>query len=259
MSLQDITITASINSYPTLSYGQKTYIASTDDQSFPIETITGGQAGAWPNFKLRNVNSVNSASNTTVDLFVNITQSWSGSNVTPLGIVPYVHDTNDEFFNGEFSGSNYVVTDGNLNDAQCEQFLTVNTTPVSYKIFGFFKNSGQDPFNVYINRETAPLNGEIYIYWNNFSGNQTKGLSAKISRVDALGNNNTLSLQELKQFSYNDSNAGKIIFNVVNITEYPTFYFYEVTTNTTTNIPYDDNFYLHALSASYTEIGRAHV
>ena len=244
MSLQDITITASINSYPTLSYGQKTYIASTDNQSFPIETITGSQAGVWSNFV--------EGTNYTVDLFVNITQSWSGSNVTPLGIVPYIHNTNDEFFNGEFSGSNYVVTDGDLNDTQCEQFLTVSTTPVSYKVFGFFKNSFQDPFGVYLNRETAPLNGEIYIYWDNFSGAQTKGIYAKISRVDALGNNNTLSLQELKQFSYTDTAAGKIIFNVVNITEYSTFYFYEVTTNTTTSVPTDDNFYLHALSVSYT-------
>ena len=41
MSLKDITITGSIGTYPTLSYGQKEYISSTDQQSFPIEKITG--------------------------------------------------------------------------------------------------------------------------------------------------------------------------------------------------------------------------
>ena len=38
MALQDITITGSIGTYPTLSYGQKMYVSSTDEQSFPIET-----------------------------------------------------------------------------------------------------------------------------------------------------------------------------------------------------------------------------
>ena len=112
MSLQDITITGSIGSIATQSYGQRTYISSTDEQSFPIEHITGSDAKVWPNFV--------QGENYTVNLVVNVTQSWSGSNVTPLGIVPYVHNTMEEFIDGEFSGSNYVVTDGNLNDAQCE-------------------------------------------------------------------------------------------------------------------------------------------
>jgi len=45
MSLQNITITGSIGSIATQSYGQRTYISSTDEQSFPIETITGSNAG----------------------------------------------------------------------------------------------------------------------------------------------------------------------------------------------------------------------
>ena len=44
MSLQDITITGSIGSIATQSYGQRTYISSTDEQSFPIEEITGSQS-----------------------------------------------------------------------------------------------------------------------------------------------------------------------------------------------------------------------
>ena len=130
MSLKDITITGSIGSIATQSYGQKTYISSTDEQSFPIEHITGSDAKAWPNFV--------QGTNYTVNLVVNVTQSWSGSNVTPLGDVPYVHDTMEEFIDGEFSGSNYVVTDGNLNDAQCEQFLTVGTVFSSYSVFVYF-------------------------------------------------------------------------------------------------------------------------
>ena len=40
MSLQNIIITASINSIATQSYGQRTYIPSSNEQSFPIEEAT---------------------------------------------------------------------------------------------------------------------------------------------------------------------------------------------------------------------------
>ena len=49
MALKDITITGSIGSYPTLSYGQKTYVSSTDEESFPIEHFTGSSGGSTPN------------------------------------------------------------------------------------------------------------------------------------------------------------------------------------------------------------------
>ena len=65
MALKDITITGSIGSYPTLSYGQKEYISSTDEQSFPLEQLTGSNAGIFPNFK---------GEYATTDLFVNVTQ-----------------------------------------------------------------------------------------------------------------------------------------------------------------------------------------
>ena len=57
---------------------------------------------------------------------------------------------------------NLLVTDGNLNDAQCEQFLTVNTTPTNYSIFPYFvyrENDtlqGTNPFGVFINNLTTP-------------------------------------------------------------------------------------------------------
>lgn len=166
MSLKDIIITGSIGTYPTLSYGQKEYISSTDEQSFPIEQITGSYAGAWPDFKLRNVNSTDSASNTTVDLAVNVTQSWNVYENTPVGIVSSVHDTMEEFINGEFSGSNYTVSDGSLTDEDCKQFLTVNTTLINYNIY-FYKSTIITPLSNFLNSNTSPNDGEIYIAWDN--------------------------------------------------------------------------------------------
>lgn len=51
---------------------------------------------------------------------VPITQSWSGSNTSLSGSIPYVDSYQYEFFNGEFSGSNLVVTNGELNDCNVE-------------------------------------------------------------------------------------------------------------------------------------------
>jgi len=261
MSLQDITITASINSIATQSYGQRTYIPSTEEQSFPIETITGSQAGTFPNFV--------PGTDYTVDLIVNVTQSWSGVNTTPLGMIPYVHNTVDEFINGEFSGSNYVVSNGNLNDAQCEQFLTVNTTPTSYSVFPYsvYRVNGDvqgvSQFGVFINDLTAPPNGGILLFKEDDDFNDVpptvkyvRITYLKISRFDKEGNDNTLSLQELTSIRWTDSEptAGEIILDVLNITEYPTYYLYAVSSKTWVDplfIPGDDNTLNYSLSASF--------
>ena len=172
MALKDITITGSINSYPTLSYGQKTYIASTDEQSFPIEHITGSAGGATPDFN---------GQIATTNLFVNITQSWSGSNDTPLGLVDFVHDTEEEFINGEYSGSALQVTDQRLIDEDCIQYLTPSTVPTNFKLY--FYNTPTFPLGKissnspryeeyltakayrdnFLNPNTSPNPGEIYI------------------------------------------------------------------------------------------------
>ena len=224
MSLQNITITGSISSIATQSYGQRTYIASTDEQSFPIEHITGSQAGSFPNFV--------PGTNYTIDLIVNITQSWTESIVTPLGIVPYVHNTMEEFIDGEFSGSNYVVSNGNLNDAQCEQFLTVNTTPTSYSVFPYsvYRVNGDvqgvSQFGVFINDLTAPPNGGILLFKEDDDFDDVPPLVKyvritylKISRFDKEGNDNTLSLQELTDIRWYDTGGvGLIDLKVLNIT-----------------------------------------
>lgn len=239
MSLKDITITGSIGSIATQSYGQRTYISSTDEQSFPIEHITGSDAKVWPNFV--------QGENYTVNLVVNVTQSWSGSNVTPLGIVPYVHNTMEEFIDGEFSGSNYVVTDGNLNDAQCEQFLTVSTAVLKYSMFYYtsvyqaYGTYYQTPVYLYLDtfldEYTSPRIGEFLIHQvvdiypvlsSPFYNSNTRVTYLKVSIYDKDGNDNTLSLNELNQFIWTDTVAGRIVLTIKNITRYSNYYLYEV-------------------------------
>jgi hypothetical protein len=267
MSLKDITITGSIGSKATQSYGQRTYISSTDEQSFPIEHITGSYAGSWPDFKSRSLTSTNSASNTTVNLIVNVTQSWPASNTTPLGIVPYVHNTMEEFIDGEFSGSNYTVSNGNLNDAQCEQFLTVGTTPTSYSMFpyataytdGTLAGGTSASLDLFLDKRTIPANGQFLMHYNvdtitdvppSYTLREIDYI--KVARIDQEGTDNTLSLQELTQFIWTDSTAGIINLTILDITEYPTYYLYKVKSIVWKDLIYyaDDNVLNYAFSAS---------
>jgi len=158
MSLKDITITGSIGTYPTLSYGQKEYISSTDEQSFPIEQVTGSSGGTTPNFY---------GQYATTDLYVNVTQSWDVYDDTPVGIVLSVHDTQDEFVNGEYSGSALEVTNQSLIDADCEQFLTVSTVEIDYDIY--FYSNNVTPSGEFLDLNTTPNLGEIYLLFDSSS------------------------------------------------------------------------------------------
>jgi hypothetical protein len=75
--------------------------------SILVGHITGSNGGTMPDL-FGQTQSFN--------YFLNITQSWSGSNLTPSGYVGYIHDSQDEFFNGELSGSVLTVTTGSLSD-----------------------------------------------------------------------------------------------------------------------------------------------
>ena len=154
MSLKNILITGSIGSIPSQSYGQKTYIPSTDEQSIPLEIFSGSNGGSMPDLN-GNISSSN--------LFINITQSWNTSIVTPLGIVNSIHNTQDEFINGELSGSNLQVSHQRLVDEDCIELLNVNPTLVNYKIY--FYSSSITPGGYFLNSNTSPKQGEIYLLY----------------------------------------------------------------------------------------------
>jgi len=158
MSLKNILITGSIGSTPSQSYGQKTYISSNDNQSIPIEHITGSNGGSMPELN-GNISSSN--------LFVNITQSWDVTLNTPVGLVTSTHNTQDEFINGEFSGSTLQVQDQRLVDEDCINLLNLNPTLVNYKIY--FYSSSVTPSSYFLNSSTSPNSGEIYLLYDSSS------------------------------------------------------------------------------------------
>jgi hypothetical protein len=237
MALQDITITGSIGTYPTLSYGQKMYVSSTDEESFPIEEVIGSNGGSMPNLF---------GQTSSIDLYSPINQQWSGSTLTPVGIVNYIHSSQDEFINGELSGSALEVSHQSLVDKDCEVYLTVDTTPTTYKPFIY--NAIDTPLSLgeFLNANTSPNNGEIYIFDNKIitqekppsgfrpedgiMGYRFKGSInyIKINIFDIEGEDNTLSLQELTNLRIKFSDLGIVDFPILTITEYPTYYLFLV-------------------------------
>jgi hypothetical protein len=161
---EDITITGSIRGIPGMLDDQRIYTSSTDYESFPIEQVTGSSGGVMPEF--------NGTAST--NLYVNITQSWSGTTPSLLGNVAFTQSNQDEFFNGELSGSVITVSNGNLTDPDCEIYLRANTIETLYKPI-FYKSTqllGSDnSLNVFLNPNTAPNPGEIYLYWDSGSFN----------------------------------------------------------------------------------------
>ena len=164
LSFEDITITSSIKSIPALLNGQKIYIPSTQYESFPIETAIGSQGGVMPEFP----------GTASTNLYVNITQSYYITTPSEVGYVTSLHDDKSEFFNGELSGSNIIVDDGNLTSPDCLPYLHPSTTPTPYKPV-FYKSDqlggSNNSLGLFLNSDTSPNNGEIYIYWDSGSYN----------------------------------------------------------------------------------------
>lgn len=74
---------------------------------------------------------------------VPITQSWYGDNNSMSGSIPYTASYQYEFFNGQYSGSNIVISDGSLSD--CNLALNAIFTISSISI----NNLGGEEYSFY--------------------------------------------------------------------------------------------------------------
>jgi len=107
---------------------------------------------------------------------VNITQSWTGTTPSLLGPVAFTQSSQTEFFDGELSGSNILVTNGELNPSNpvkqpstqilnYESTGSFNTNPGVGQFFWQYAvktkvPEGQNPIGVkYIYINTTDLNG----------------------------------------------------------------------------------------------------
>ncbi len=124
---------------------------------------------------------------------VNITQSWDGVNLTPVGAVPFVESTQTEFYNGELSGSYIQVENGELNEDN--PYKMASTILLSYDTLGSYfttsstsVNSNPSAGNLTFNTVIG-YNGIQYSYYTN---------TLYINEVDTSGTNIQTALSNLQ-------------------------------------------------------------
>lgn len=249
MAIKNILITSSINSYPTLSYGQKTYISSDDYSSYPIEHINAGDGGTLPDFK---------GELSTNNLFVNVTQSWSGSVDSISGKVVFINNNEKEFIDGEYSGSNIQVSSQRLICNECESLLNASTSSLEYSIYLYSTplitlpisngDVGVQWVDNFLHQNTTPDDGEIYLLniYEQISIFPSPSYSRsvkfiKINKIDSNGNDNSSYLSGIDKLRIIFTDIGIKEFEINSISEYPNYYLYSVHPSTSFPISTDDN------------------
>jgi len=141
---------------PQMSYTQPEYSASIESGF-----IKGGAGGVLEPYNNLNISPWGIASESLSNIY-NLTQSWVESIIGPSGSVNIIHDSQEEFYNGEFSGSTLLVTDGELNDENT--FKYPSTLEISYDII--FYTSSVTPLEIFNNINTSPNSGQIYLWYD---------------------------------------------------------------------------------------------
>ena len=111
---------------PQMEFTQSEYTAS-----IPTYTITGSNGGVWPDLSS--------------SLYSQVTQSWTGSYSSYSGSIPFTRDDQSEFFTGDLSGSNMIVTTQSLNPDNI--YITLpNPNTSSFEL---------SPYNVLLNNASS--------------------------------------------------------------------------------------------------------
>jgi hypothetical protein len=193
-----------------------------------IENFSGGTGGTFEIF-----NGVNTSpygpNGTGPENVFGVTQSWNENIVTPLGIVNTVHDSQDEFYDGEFSGSVLTVTTQSLFTPYPSVF-----TNFYYKHVHYYPTTGQEQDSgiwndLFLNPVTAPKNGELYLLSNKDNGTSTQYL--KISKFDCSGSNISTTLEQINDVYIFNSNTNAGVYTkyeVAILNETPSYYLYDV-------------------------------
>jgi len=202
-----------------------------------VEHFEGGAAGMFNPFNGVETSPYGLDGNGPTNRF-GITQSWYETYPTISGSTTLLHNSQDEFFNGEFSGSVILVTTQSLNQAYPLDNYKFNYTPILYKStnFGqaltsnFASSQVSNPF-------TIPYDGEMMISINIKSptngGTSLTGVDyIKISKIDSDGNDLSIPLGQITNLLIKYStNSTYTNYKINNITEFSTYYLYDVEVN----------------------------
>jgi hypothetical protein len=194
-----------------------------------VENPNGGTAGVFEMFN--GTAFAPSGSN-----IFNLTQSWSELIQIASGSVNVTHNSQDEFYNGEFKGSTLIITTQSLNPPLPNSILSFDYTPVRYSPQNYGLPS-TDPFAQYqfLNALTVPDEGEILLLraYRRILPDGSTGLSSpyvKIHKLDNSGFDNTIALEQATKLriKYTTESGYLTIGNIVSRAEYPTYWLYKV-------------------------------
>ena len=202
--------------------------------------ISGTLKPTWNNFEPGTVENFSGGTGGSFEPFNyvgNVSQSWYETTQSPLGLVITLHDDQDEFYDGEFSGSVIVVTTQSLNQPYPLENIAFNYTPVLF----LNTNLGQAAQSTFAsdrltNLLTVPQNGEMMLsVRRKLSLNNTFVLGVdyiKISKTDFNGNDSTTPLGQITNLliKYSDYST-TTNYQINNIVEYSTYYLYDVEVN----------------------------
>jgi hypothetical protein len=215
-----------------------------DYQPGTVENLSGGTGGSFERF--------NYVSNTS--------QSWYETTNTPLGSVLVLHNNQDEFYDGEFSGSNILVSNGILNEAYPLSNQSFLYRPVYY--YGNNFNESNIFENNFLNNHTSPQEGEIL--FDTVRATSTALFDTweyiKIAKTDCSGSNNTNALGQINTLLLETPLAGIgsqwIKYAVTVLNEQPNYYLYKIDnakfTSTNTSASYFPTLYPNQVFDYYT-------
>jgi hypothetical protein len=199
-----------------------------------VENFSGGPAGIFNPYNSV-LTSPYGANGTGPNNIYFLTQSWLETIPTISGSVLRLHSTQDEFYNGEFSGSVLTVTTQSL-----AQPYPLQNESFAYKQV-YYYGTGSNESNIfegfYLNNVTSPQNGEI-LFFEQFFGTTLGSIVGshkylKIAKIDCNGDNNTTVLGQLDSILINTpisplSNKVWIQYDVTILNEQSNYYLYKV-------------------------------
>jgi hypothetical protein len=214
---------------PQLEWEDITYSGSIE-----VGEIDGGTGGSFEIF-----NGVNTSpygpNGTGPENIFNITQSWVETTPSLLGEVSTIHDSQEEFYDGEFSGSIITVAGQVLNQSLPLEIIELNYKPILYvnRLYGLTGGAGSAntlSTNQFLSDKTIPEPGEImFLAPRTIPQLPNQPIPqypyVKIHKQDCNGNDNsniigqidTLFINFISTPSYNN-------YPIIGITEFPSYY-----------------------------------
>jgi hypothetical protein len=192
-----------------------------------VENFGGGTAGSFEIYNSLSTSPSGTLGTGPNNIF-NITQSWSEPIKTPSGSINLIHNSQDEFYNGEFKGSTLVITTQILHSPLPNSDIIFNYTPVNYSSPNYNEASSSIfAQTLFLNPLTIPKIGEILLLTSPTTNGATY---VKIHKTDNNGVYNDIALGQATKlrFKYDENISYSIIGDILEIIDLETYFLYKV-------------------------------